>query len=124
MSALTLDAERKLDSAVNILGFVVRHCPDADFLTTDGIQEIKEAKESFFTEIGNLEKEKYRLVSGNATLVLNAKKVSADRNALKNALFALGAMPGGYCFCRKDRDPYKSDHTGECASARAALNVA
>ena len=43
---------------------------------------------------------------------------------LVDALKALGTMPVGYCFCRFDRDPQKTTHTGECEDARAALRMA
>lgn len=40
---------------------------------------------------------------------------------LLDALGALGAIGGGYCFCYRDRDPEKAQHEPECRDARAAL---
>lgn len=45
----------------------------------------------------------------------------AERDTLREALGALGAMPGGYCFCSRNRDPGKLRHEPECHDAREAL---
>ena len=50
----------------------------------------------------------------------------AARDALQEALEALGVMPDGYCFCfGSERDPRKPDHehTGECRVARSVLSA-
>lgn len=39
-----------------------------------------------------------------------------DLDELLILVKALGSLPGGYCFCRENRDANKSEteHTGEC----------
>jgi hypothetical protein len=50
-----------------------------------------------------------------------AERAKAERDALREALGALGVIGGGYCFCSQDRDPDKAVHQPECRDARAAL---
>lgn len=55
-------------------------------------------------------------------LVEQVEVERARARKLREALAALGSMPGGYCFCYgNDRDAEKQAHTGECLEARSAL---
>ena len=52
-------------------------------------------------------------------------RILAAAPDLLDSLVALGVMPEGYCFCfGNNRDPMKTDHTGECRLARLAINKA
>lgn len=54
------------------------------------------------------------------TEIANAHLIASAPD-LYGALGALGAMPSGYCFCSRNRDPDKDTHEPECRDARAAL---
>lgn len=47
--------------------------------------------------------------------------LAAKNRQLREAIEALGAMPGGYCFCSRDRGPDKDTHEPECRDIRSAL---
>jgi len=58
----------------------------------------------------------------HADVIENWKDEMEENARLRDALGALGAIGGGYCFCAYDRNPENHNHEPECHAARAALD--